>query len=98
MTQQGVDAGVRILDPAGKQIVEFDSPTGDSGVERARWIATVAGEWRVGVAPFEGQSSCPYEIELVERRAVEPGNERLVAADRLLRKNLRDWLKMVCRV
>lgn len=87
--QQAVDVVVSVVDPSGDEIAEVNSSTGDSGAERVRWIATAAGEWHVEVAPFEGQSLGPYEIELVQRRAVEPGDERLVAADRSIMEAMR---------
>src|SRR5579862_642203 len=47
--KMGVTVSVRVLDPAGKEIVVAASPNGAFGTEPAGWIAVVSGVYSVRV-------------------------------------------------
>ena len=69
--QLTVDLVVTVFDGGGKQIGRFDGPA--RGPEQFSFTAGAAGEYRVEVTPFEGQSG-EYEIaiRLAEPVATDP--------------------------
>ena len=64
--QQGVDAQVNVYDPAGKLLIEMDSPNGAQGAEPVWLVNQPAGVYRVEVLPFTGEGQAgrggKYEI------------------------------------
>jgi len=70
--QRGIDVVMRISSPEGRTR-DFDSPTGDQGVENVSFIATSAGQYTVSVSPlvhsrtesFSGR----YELKVLDCRA-----------------------------
>ena len=62
--QQGADVAVLVYDPAGKLLIEMDSPNGTTGVESVWLVNQPAGIYRVVVKPFNGKSQGKYEIRL----------------------------------
>ena len=52
--QRGVDVKVRLLGPAGEQLLVVDSPTADQGPEDLFWIAGRPGVYRAEVLPWPG--------------------------------------------
>jgi tetratricopeptide (TPR) repeat protein len=83
VVQQGIDVVVRVLDPAGLQKGEFDSPTGASGMEKAVWITSTGGAWQVHIAPFEGSQSGSYAIKWTQQREATQNDRQLWVADSL---------------
>lgn len=69
--QRGIDVIVRVFDPEGKSLGEFDSPNGTEGPENVSLASVTAGVYRIEVAPL-GQidNAAPgrYEIRIVELR------------------------------
>lgn len=82
--QLGVDVVVRIVDPGGTKRGEFDSPTGEYGTERARWVTERGngGAWQITIAPFEGSTGL-YEIEWISARPATLKDRLVVQADSL---------------
>jgi hypothetical protein len=84
VTQQGVDAQVNVYDPAGKLMIEMDSPNGTQGVESVWLVKLAAGNYRVEVFPFTGEGQPArggkYEIKLAELRAANAADDKLAQA------------------
>ncbi|MDA0329593.1 MAG: serine hydrolase [Gemmatimonadetes bacterium] len=69
--QIDVDVVVTILDPAGEQVAEFDSPA--RGPEVFQFTTEAEGTYVVRVTPFEEQSgSYEVTVRLAERVATDP--------------------------
>jgi len=70
--QRGIDVVMRISSPEGRTR-DFDSPTGDQGVENVSFIATSAGQYTVSVSPLvhSGTESFSgrYELKVLDCRA-----------------------------
>jgi len=70
--QTGIDVVIRISSPEGRTR-DFDSPTGDQGVENVSYIATSAGQYAVSVSPLvhSGTESFSgrYELKVLDCRA-----------------------------
>lgn len=70
--QRGIDVVIRISSPEGRTR-DFDSPTGDQGVENVSFIATSAGQYTVSVSPLvhSGTESFSgrYELKVLDCRA-----------------------------
>lgn len=81
VTQQSVDAQVNVYDPAGKLIIEMDSPNAAQGPEPVWLVNQPAGTYRIEVIPFTGENQPPgggkYEIRLVELRASTAADVKL---------------------
>ena len=71
--QRGIDVVIRISSPEGRTIREFDTPTGDQGVENVSFVATSAGEYRVSVYPLlssgTASASGRYELKVLDCRS-----------------------------
>ncbi|RMH15287.1 MAG: CHAT domain-containing protein, partial [Acidobacteria bacterium] len=74
-TQHGVDLALRILDPAGTELLSADGPYGKRGVERALVVSEAPAELAVEVEGA-GRAGGAYDLELEVRPAT--------AADRIL--------------
>ncbi len=72
VNQLTVDVVVRILDPEGKEVSEFDSPA--RGPEPFQFSPEAEGTYTVEVAPYEGAEG-DYAIVLIanEPKATDPG-------------------------
>src|SRR5678809_408204 len=70
--QTGIDVVIRISSPEGRTR-DFDSPTGDQGVENVSFIAISAGQYAVSVSPLvhSGTESFSgrYELKVLDCRA-----------------------------
>lgn len=69
--QRGIDVLVRVFDPSGKSLGEFDSPNGSEGPENVSVTAVTSGVYRIDVTPLEQYENVPpgrYEIRIVELR------------------------------
>lgn len=68
--QRGIDVVVQVSSPDGKNIGDFDSPTGDNGLESVPFVAAAAGSYRIVVSPLMKDEAKPgkFEIKLVELR------------------------------
>jgi CHAT domain-containing protein/tetratricopeptide (TPR) repeat protein len=76
--QKGVDVAVRIIDPAGKKLLEIDSPNGPQGPESVYFIAPTAGLYRLEVAAGDRALPGAYQVRVL-RLAKPSGKERLRA-------------------
>jgi hypothetical protein len=68
--QRGIDVVVKVFSPAGKSLGEFDSPTGDEGMENVSFVAVAAGTYRLAVGPLDPTDTTEgrYQIKIVESR------------------------------
>lgn len=67
--QRGIDVVVRLIDPAGKTLVEMDSPNGATGPEPLMFVAETAGTYRVEVQSLDPKAALGrYEIRVAEAR------------------------------
>ena len=75
VNQRGIDVVVRVANPAGKSLGEFDSPNGDNGPENVSFVAATAGNYQISVALLNDNANTPngrFEIRIVEiRQATE---------------------------
>jgi ketosteroid isomerase-like protein len=82
--QQGVDAQVNVYDPAGKLLIEMDSPNAAQGPEPVWLVNQLAGTYRIEVTPFTGEGQPPrggkYEITLKALRAATPADAKVAQA------------------
>ena len=67
--QRGIDVLVKVTNPEGKNLGDFDTPNGADGPENVSFVAATAGTYRLIVAPLspetpEGQ----YTIKIIELR------------------------------
>lgn len=72
--QRGIDVVVKVFSPAGKDLGEFDSPTGSEGPEHVSFVAITAGSYRVTVGPLDPNDRAKgrYQIKILEvRQATE---------------------------
>src|SRR5262249_10650145 len=90
--QKGVDVVVVLFGPDGKKLDEVDSPNGKQGTEPVSFIATISGNYGLGVHTLENAPAGRYEIKIAELRiATEQDQKRVLAGNqyrqgRLLRK------------
>jgi hypothetical protein len=81
VTQQGVDAQVNVYDPAGKLLIEMDSPNGAQGPEPVWLVNQPAGIYRIEVKPFTGEGQPArggkYEITLKALRAATAADAKV---------------------
>ena len=69
--QKGIDLGVRVTDPSGRRIGDFDSPSTAGGPETVAFIAESPGTYRLELQPldeFRNPAPGQYEIRIVELR------------------------------
>lgn len=64
--QRGVDVVVAVFDVRGKQLAEFDSPTGTEGPEPVELVTEVSQTYRLEVRGFQEESRGRYEIRVEE--------------------------------
>jgi CHAT domain-containing protein/tetratricopeptide (TPR) repeat protein len=81
--QLGIDLGVKLFAPDGKQLAFSDSPNGKQGPEPVSMIAEVAGSYRIEVRSL--QSAAPlgrYQVKIEDLRTPTPADKDRVAAER----------------
>jgi CHAT domain-containing protein/Tfp pilus assembly protein PilF len=82
--QRGIDVVVKLFEPDGKQIIEFDSEIRMQGQETVSWVADAVGGYRVEVlAKHKGAAAGQYEAQLVELR-IATNNDRALHEARKL--------------
>ena len=81
--QKGIDVVVRIVDSNGIHRSEFDSPIGTAGTEKAVWITTIAGSWKVEIVPLDAKQPGDYEIKWTVQREATESHRQMVEADSL---------------
>jgi len=68
--QQGVDLVVRLIDPAGREVIAIDSPNGRHGPERLEIVAEMTGRYRLELVTQRfGNSVGRYRLRIEARRA-----------------------------
>jgi CHAT domain-containing protein/Tfp pilus assembly protein PilF len=72
--QKGIDVVVRLMDPAGKALLEIDSPNGDQGPESVYFIAETGGLYRLEVAALD-QAARPGEYVVSVLRVGKPSRK-----------------------
>ena len=83
--QSGVDAVLRVLDPAGAVLVEADGWFGGWGPERAAFVTELPGAYVLEVAPAnEKAGTGRIAVRLVESGEATPRNRRRAAGERAL--------------
>ncbi len=83
--QKGIDVVVGIYSPDGAQKIEFDSPTGNTGTEKATWITNMAGNWKIEIVPLDTTQSGAYEIKWEIARQASFNDQQIIKADSLSR-------------
>jgi len=82
--QRGIDVMVTLYDPAGKKLVEVDSPNGEQGPEPLAGIIELSGEHRLEVRSLEKEAKPGrYEVKVVELRQANEQDKALSEALRL---------------
>lgn len=79
--QRGIDVVVRVLDPAGKQVAEFDGPNGAQGPEPVYLVIQTQGSYRLEVRSLDKQAARGrYEVSVKAVRTATAKDTNLVAA------------------
>jgi CHAT domain-containing protein/tetratricopeptide (TPR) repeat protein len=82
--QQGIDLEIELSNPDGSQLALTDSPNGRWGSEPILLIATISGEYRVGIKSPDTQAEAGnYQIRMQALREATPTDKQHVAAQRL---------------
>ncbi len=81
--QRGVDVVVRLFDPAGRQLVEVDTPFADWGEEVVRIVAAAAGAHQLRVEAF-GDDAGTYALASATRRPAADADRASAAAHAIL--------------
>jgi CHAT domain-containing protein/Tfp pilus assembly protein PilF len=80
--QRGIQIVVEVFDPAGKKLVELDSPNDAWGPERVTLIATVTGSYRLALRAKEKDiPGGRYEVRLEASREATGEDKSRVAAE-----------------
>ncbi len=67
--QRGIDVTVKVSNPEGKSLGDFDTPNGAQGPENVSFVATTAGKYSIVVAPLDPQApEGQYQIKIIEQR------------------------------
>ncbi len=79
--QLDIDVIAVVFAPDGKQLGEFDSPTGLRGTELVRFVADTAGEYRIEVRSLKAEAyGGSYEVKIAAIRKATARDNRIVAA------------------
>lgn len=66
--QRGVDVEVSVDDPAGRPVLEMDSPISSLGNELVPLVTSTSGAYRIAVQALDGETGGEYELSLGELR------------------------------
>jgi len=81
--QEAIDVMLRLVDPAGKTLVEVDSPNGSYGPEPLMWIAEVGGTYRLEVfVPDKDARAGRYRLSYQADRTPTERDKESVAGQR----------------
>jgi CHAT domain-containing protein/tetratricopeptide (TPR) repeat protein len=84
--QRGVNVGVAIFAPDGRQIAEVDNSNDPKGSEEVLLVADVAGEYQLKIRALEKEKAAGrYEVRVKEQRAAT-AQDNVAFADWLLRQ------------
>jgi CHAT domain-containing protein/Flp pilus assembly protein TadD len=83
--QRGVDVAIRILNPAGEVVAEFDSETRRNGTEQVEIVAAEKpADWQVRIRPsYPKLPAGGYEVRVQEIRDATAGERSAFEAQRL---------------
>jgi CHAT domain-containing protein/Tfp pilus assembly protein PilF len=82
--QRGIDVGVKLFGPDGKQATALDSEIRAQGRETLEWVAEAAGSYRVDVsAKYKNAAAGRYEVQVVELRVATDDDRALHEARKL---------------
>jgi CHAT domain-containing protein/Tfp pilus assembly protein PilF len=82
--QVGVDVAVRLVEPDGRQNIEFDSDLRARGEESVSWVAGAAGTYGIDiVVKYKNAAAGQYEIQIVELRAATERDNALYEARKM---------------
>lgn len=81
--QRGVDLVATVFDPAGRQLFDVDTLTGDRSDEHVFLVADRAGPYRIRVRPFtDGTHPGLYRAEIAALRPASAADRTHAAAER----------------
>jgi tetratricopeptide (TPR) repeat protein len=79
--QKGIDVAISLVDPVGRVVREYDSPTGALGPEQVRCIAAIGGNYRFEVRALQPEADRgAYEIRIAALRAATEADRKTEAA------------------
>ncbi len=82
--QVGIDVAVRLLEPDGRQYIEFDSDLRAGGEESVSWVAGAAGTYGIDIlVKYKNATAGQYEIRIVELRAATERDNALYEARKM---------------
>jgi CHAT domain-containing protein len=81
--QRGIDVTITLLDPAGNNLVDVNSPNGTKGPESVLWVAATSGAYRLIVSSQAKEAVGRYEVKIVNLRAATAEDKDLAEAARL---------------
>jgi tetratricopeptide (TPR) repeat protein len=92
--QRGIDLAVVVLDPAGKEVVEVDSPNGKVGPEPVLLVADEGGTWKVELRTFDKSAATGrYEIRIEALRAATDADRLTVKMEKTFAEALQFHIK-----
>jgi CHAT domain-containing protein/uncharacterized protein HemY len=81
--QRGIDVALKLFGPDGKQLIEVDTFS-ERGLEQLRWVAEVAGDYRVEAGNSEKSAArASYQLNLEELRDATAQDLNRVAGQRV---------------
>src|SRR2546425_2266961 len=98
--QRGIDVVIRTFSASGQRLGEFDSPNGSNGPENVTIAASVAGQYRLEVAPIDASRELPpgmYQIHIVQVRKATEEELKTTRNQELLKAKGLDLLQDVAR-
>ena len=68
--QRGIDVIVKVFNPKGRSLGDFDTPNGANGPEHVSFVGATAGAYRISVGPLDplNASEGRYQIKVLEVR------------------------------
>jgi len=79
--QRGVDVVATLSDPAGRELLQVDTPNGSFGPESLFVVAGQSGQYRLAVRSLDARASGRYAVRIATlRRAGAADRERAAAA------------------
>jgi CHAT domain-containing protein/tetratricopeptide (TPR) repeat protein len=89
--QRGVDVTAVLWDPAGRQMLEIDTPTGRQGPEPLRAVVRQTGRHRVEIRPLAAGGAGRYVLRIEALRPATPEDRAQAAATAAFAAAERRW-------
>ncbi len=83
LEQKGIDAALKLIDSAGRELASMDSPNGDQGSETLSYVASETGDFILEIKAFDAAAKTGrYTIRRQPSRTATAADIRRVATER----------------